>query len=116
MKRFVLCLSLAVLGLSVLAASDIGFIESFSLARDRAASLKQLIPGTEDYYYFHALHYLQQEQYEKVREQFKPWVERHGETGRYYEILTRLHLHEYDRNPQKTLQYIKDRLGLSFDH
>ena len=33
-----------------------GYIESFSLAKDRVAALSQLIPGTEDYYYYHCLH------------------------------------------------------------
>jgi hypothetical protein len=31
-------------------AGEIGFVEDFALARDRAAALRQLIPGTEDYY------------------------------------------------------------------
>src|SRR5689334_12700129 len=31
---------------------EIGFIEDFSLATDRGVPLKQLIPGTEDYYYY----------------------------------------------------------------
>ena len=30
-------------------------IEAFALAKDRKIPLAQLIPGTEDYYYFHAL-------------------------------------------------------------
>ena len=38
---------------------DIGFVEDFALAKDRTTALKQLIPGTEDYYYYHCLHYLQ---------------------------------------------------------
>src|SRR6188768_2168940 len=36
-------------------AADVGYVEDFALARDRAAALQQLIPGTEDYYYYHAL-------------------------------------------------------------
>jgi len=47
-------------------AGDINFNEDFALAKDRAASLKQLIPGTEDYYYFHCLHYLNTGQFEKI--------------------------------------------------
>ena len=37
-------------------ATEIGYIEDFALARDRTVPLKQLIPGTEDYYYYHAIH------------------------------------------------------------
>ena len=32
----------------------IDFIEDFALAEDRTIPLKQLIPGTEDFYYYHA--------------------------------------------------------------
>ena len=35
---------------------EIGFIEEFALAPDREDVLKSLIPGTQDYYYYHALH------------------------------------------------------------
>src|SRR4051812_14333083 len=43
---------LAALGSVVLltptsSAADIGFVEDFALAKDRAAALKQLIPGTD---------------------------------------------------------------------
>ncbi|MBL8825025.1 MAG: hypothetical protein JNJ77_20725 [Planctomycetia bacterium] len=117
MKRFmtglVVCLGLFTMAL---AAGDIGFIESFALSKDRSQSLKQLIPGTEEYYYYHCLHFLQTEQFQKVREFSKPWVERHGETGRYLDIQTRLALHEYDRQPEATLKYLRDRLGIQFLH
>ncbi|MFT3880481.1 MAG: hypothetical protein QM703_12565 [Gemmatales bacterium] len=116
MKRFMLGLIVCATALSVMMAGDIGFIETFSLAKDRNASLKQLIPGTEDYYYFHCLHYLQTEQYQKVRELNKPWVDRHGESQRYLEIQARMALQEYDRNPQQSLGFLKHRLGLYFGH
>ena len=38
----------------VCAQQEIGFIEDFALAADRKEALRQLIPGTEDYYYYHA--------------------------------------------------------------
>ena len=31
-------------------AAEIGYLEDFALAKDRAIPLQQLIPGTEDYY------------------------------------------------------------------
>ena len=95
---------------------EIGFIEDFALAPDRAAALKQLVPGTEDYYYYHALHFLNVEQYEKARELTGPWHQRHGQTGRLTEIQTRLALLTYDKNPQATLDYLRNKLGLNFGH
>jgi hypothetical protein len=37
-------------------AQEIGYVETFSLADDRAAALKELVPGTDDFYYYRALH------------------------------------------------------------
>ncbi|MFO0905083.1 MAG: hypothetical protein U0939_18905 [Pirellulales bacterium] len=97
-------------------AAEIGFVEQYVLAPDRTVPLKQLIPGTEDYYYFHALHYLSTEQFEKVRELLGPWVQRHNRTPRVVEIETRLALLTYDKDPQKTLEYLRQRLNLPFQH
>ena len=41
---------------------EVGFIEKFALADDRRAVLSELIPGTEDFFYFHALHYQNEKQ------------------------------------------------------
>ena len=40
---------------ALLEAQETSFLEKFSLAADRDAALKELIPGTDDYYYYHAL-------------------------------------------------------------
>lgn len=115
MKRVILCLALVSLPASA-AADEVGFVEDFALARDRAASLRQLIPGTEDYYYYHALHALNTEQYEKAEALTKPWLERFGQTPRLTEIQTRFALLSYPRDPQRSLAYLRNRLGLRFDH
>ena len=60
----------------------VGYVEDFALAKDRAAAFKPLIPGTEDYYYYHALHLLNTAQYDKVDPILRPWGERHGRTAR----------------------------------
>ncbi len=97
-------------------AADIGYVEAFALAQDRAAALKQLVPGTEEYYYYHALHALQTEQYEAAGELFRPWLNRFGRTPRFVEIETRLALLTFDRDPKKAFDYVRGRLGLRFDH
>lgn len=101
---------------SITSGGEIQFVEDFSLATDRPAVLKQLIPGTEDYYYYHALHYLNTEQFEKARELFTPWHQRHGQSGRLTEIQTRLALLSYDKSPQDSLNYFRQRLGLNYGH
>ncbi|MEI6177273.1 MAG: hypothetical protein WCS43_10300, partial [Verrucomicrobiota bacterium] len=39
------------------AENEVGFIERFALATDREKALGELVPGSEDYYFFHCLHY-----------------------------------------------------------
>ena len=97
-------------------AADIGYVEDFALAKDRAAALKQLIPGTEDYYYYHALHALNTGNFDAVDGIVKPWVQRHSHTQRVYEILVRKALLTYDKNPRGTADYLINHLGLRFDH
>src|SRR6478672_11820468 len=97
-------------------AGEVGFVEDFALARDRSAALRQLIPGTEDYYFYHALHALQTEQYDQAVALMKPWLERFGQTPRLTEVQIRHALLTYDRDPQKTLAYLRNKLSLRFDH
>ena len=47
-------------------AGEISFLENFSLAPDRSVALETLIPGTEDYFYYHSLHLQNQEKYAEV--------------------------------------------------
>ncbi|MFO0926018.1 MAG: hypothetical protein U0736_03140 [Gemmataceae bacterium] len=95
---------------------DIGYVEDFALAKDRADALKALIPGTEDYYYYHCLHLLNTGQFDKVITLTRPWLERFGQTARLTEIQTRHALLSYDKDPKNTLAYLTRRLNLHFDH
>src|SRR5687768_8869375 len=70
-------------------AGEVGYVEDFALAADRATALRRLVPGTEDYYYYHALHLLNTGQLDKVRTQTAPWRERFGQTPRLTEVETR---------------------------
>ena len=97
-------------------AADVGFIEAFALAKDRTASLKHLVPGTEDFYYYHGLHALNTEQDETFVGQTRPWRERFGQTPRLTELQTRHRLLTFDQNPKKTLDYVRAKLGVRFDH
>ena len=92
-------------------------MEEFALAEDRDEFLQQLVPGTEDYYYYHCLHYQHTGQLERVGELLPLWMDRHGHTGRYQEICHRQALLSYsDADPDESLRYLTDQLGLRFDH
>ncbi len=116
MKRLTVSLAWVLLLATLAAAGEIGFVEDFALAKDRNASLRQLIPGTEDYYYYQCLNFLNTEQYEKAEALTRPWLQRFGQTPRLTEIQTRHALLTYERNPQRTLDYLRQRLNLRFDH
>jgi hypothetical protein len=96
-------------------AGEIGWIEKFALATDRTVPLEQLIPGTEDYYYYHALHYQSTEQWGKVEPLLKAWVERYNWTGRALEVQNRQALLTYKQDPQPALELIRRRLNLHFN-
>ncbi len=97
-------------------AGEIGWIEEYSLATDRSVPLKQLIPGTEDYYYYNCLYNESQGQWAQVDELLKAWVARYNWTPRAIEIDNRRALLTYDKDPKRTLDLIRNRLNLQFNH
>jgi hypothetical protein len=97
-------------------AGEIGYVEDFSLAKDRSVPLGHLIPGTEDYFYYHALHLQNNGQFDEVDELLKPWIKEHKYTDRVREILNRQALLKYEEDPQASLEYIRQQLGIEFNH
>lgn len=116
MKIFTTIGMLCFLSTLPLAANEVGFLEDFSISPDRSRVLTQLIPGTEDYYYYHCLYHLNRGEYEKLNAYIGPWKTRIGQTARLNEIETRAALLSYDRNPQATLRYIQQKMNLGFHH
>src|SRR5436190_24305871 len=82
------------------AANEVGFIEKFALAPDREKALGELVPGSEDYYFFHALHY-QNTRYEaKLADILAQWKKRFpDESARRRMIENREALIHYDTTP-----------------
>ena len=97
-------------------AGEIGFVEDFALAEDREAVLSRLVPGTEDYFYFHALHLLNTEKYAEVERLLADWVKAHGETPRVWEIRSRRALLTFAIAPQESVAYLERRLGVFYPH
>ena len=92
-------LSLGCLSFGILEANTIGYVEKFSLAQDRDEALKQLIPGTRDYYYYHALHAQHRGDQQELKRVLGLWVNRHGHTSRVKEIRNRRALLDFEKNP-----------------
>src|SRR5262245_27238804 len=95
---------------------DIPYDETYALCDDRARALQQLIPGTEDYYYYHCLFHEQQGRLDEVAKLLAVWVERHGRTARVEEIENRRTLLGLQKDPKPALERIRRGLGLSFNH
>ncbi|KKM90713.1 hypothetical protein LCGC14_1235890, partial [marine sediment metagenome] len=120
MKRITLMVlvaaALASVGATAHGAGEIGFVEEFALSADRSVPLKQLIPGTEDYYYYHCLDYQNTGKLAEVEDLLKLWIKRYGHTARVKQIRNRQALLKYNRDPRGSLDFIKWRLGLKFNH
>jgi len=117
MNRHVLfALSCVIAACGVANAGEIPFLEDFALAKDRNVPLKTLIPGTEDYYYFQCLHLQHQGKYAEVEAVLAAWVRKFKNTPRIREMQNRQHLLRYAKNPQRTLEFLRTRLGLNLNH
>ena len=100
----------------LLHAKGIGYVEKFSLAEDREEALKLLVPGSREYYYYHALHAQNKGDAQEVKRILDLWIKRYGHTGRAKEVLNRQALLNYGEEPDDTIDYLKRELRLGFNH
>lgn len=96
--------------------NEIGFVETFSLAPDRAKVLEQLTPGTDDYYFYHCLHHQNSGERDLFKKIMELWTQRQGTTPRATMLSLRQDLLDYSADPSATLVSLISRLGLSFHH
>ena len=96
--------------------NEIGFIEKFALAADRESVLSQLIPGSEDFYFFHALHYQNKRDTAKLKATLAQWAKRFPDSAQRKIIENREALLDYDAHPAATLKFLRDRLHPELDH
>ncbi|MEZ0387647.1 MAG: hypothetical protein ACAI34_11300, partial [Verrucomicrobium sp.] len=83
-RRFRLASLLAalplLLPLTSQAEHETGFIERFALAADREKVLGELVPGSEEYYFFHALHYQNSRNTARLADIMAEWRKRFRDT------------------------------------
>ncbi len=106
------------LGATALArpGNEPGFVETFVLSENREAALARLVPGTEEHYYFHALHWQNTGATQRLAEVLEAWGKRFPESGLRREILNREALMTFGKEPQRTLAYLREQLGPRLDH
>ena len=99
-------------------AEPIGLMEKYALADDHGQMLAELIPGSEDYFFYHCLHYQTIGQTDRSEDILKQWLaEKKGrETPVIAGMLDRQRLLTYDESPQRTIDYLVKRFGVNFNH
>ncbi|MCI5221987.1 MAG: hypothetical protein D3924_04785, partial [Candidatus Electrothrix sp. AR4] len=96
------------------AEEEISYNERFVL--DRTAALQELIPGTEDYYYYTALDLELHGKLAASKKIIDAGVKKYGHTTRLRELENRHVLKAYSENPADSLNYIRRNLNLRFHH
>ena len=92
----------------------ISFDEKFVFDPENA--LKELIPGTQDYYYYSCLHLQHKKEFAKVNQLLKTWGEKFVKSERYKIILNRQMLFLYEQSPSATQKHLIRELRLQFNH
>ncbi|WP_428261538.1 hypothetical protein [Haliangium sp.] len=95
---------------------DLEQLERFALGDDREAALAELVPGTEDYYHYHCLHYQHTGRLRDSYELIERWLARHGRSERWRRASHRQALLSWEHDPQGCVDYLSQALALSFDH
>ena len=108
--------ALALLLTPILAAQDIGFSERYVLADDRRVPLQELVPGSEEHYYWNVLDLQNQRKLPEAEALLAQFTEKYPQSGRREMLFNRQRLLSYGRDGVGTRDYLKRVLGLRFDH
>jgi hypothetical protein len=94
----------------------IGFEEDFALARDREAVLKELVPGSQEAYFYRCLHLQNERRLDAVPPLLAEWIERYGRSPRVEEIENRQLLLGLRARSLEDVRAASAATGLRFDH
>lgn len=95
---------------------ETSFAEKFALAEDRREALGELIPGTEEYFFYHCLHFQNELALEQAESILNQWRTKFGDTDQVSKMVARQMMLAYHKNPQRTLKFLRDKLKLNFNH
>ena len=112
----VVLLSAAILVVPGAAAQELDFLERFALAEDREEALKELVPGTRDYFYFHCLHFQNSGRLDEADAVLQAWHRMDKKSSGLDQMRNRQALLRYGGDPQPSLDYLRQKLGLHFNH
>ncbi|MEC9124169.1 MAG: hypothetical protein VX969_08485, partial [Verrucomicrobiota bacterium] len=109
-------LLLASLAICQVQAAPISFLEKFAISENREDTLKELIPGTREYYYYHALHAQNQGDAQELKRIIGLWIKRYGHSSQVKEIQNRQALLDFEKEPEKTYSHLKNEFRPNFNH
>lgn len=97
--------------------SDLEFLEAFVWG-DRAAALKELVPSTDDYFFFHCLHHQLAGDRVAFQQTLEQWrAANQGQwNARMIELRRRQRLMDFDRDPEELWSFLRSDQNLRFDH
>lgn len=99
-------------------AESLEFREAFAWG-DREKALALLVPNTEDFYYFTALHHQLSGDEAAFEATMMDWVQfsrPQSPTARFLEMARREALLRFDRRPEDVWEMIRRELNLNFNH
>ena len=105
--------------------NEISLAEAYVFADNKTDFLSTLVPGSEEYYFYHTLFFQNQSLKDKAQlknsaRMIYEWENNKShpsvKSQRLQELKNRQALLEYDKNPAKTLEYLKKQLGIGFNH
>ncbi len=112
--RFVLTTLILITGCVL--GGEISYNENFALADDRETALSELIPGTQDYYYYNALNLELKGDLKGSKKMIDAGVKKYKHSALLRELENRYALKMYEKDPEYSRKYIINRLNLHFNH
>ena len=99
-------------------AEPVTWMERYALSGDREAMLAELIPGSEDYYFYHCLFYQTTGNLERSEAMLAEWLaaNKGKESPAIIAMTDRQRLLGYEASPQRSVDYLVRRLGIQLDH
>ncbi len=98
-------------------AESLEFQEAFAWG-DRTEALSMLVPGTEDFFYYTCLHHELEGEFEAFDREFARWKASNGDrwTSRMHELHRRRSLSAFEREPERTWEFLRTQAGHRFNH
>jgi len=111
-------LAALLVGFTAVHAEPVSWMERYALAKDREAMLAELIPGSDDYFFYHCLFYQTNGKLERSEAMLAEWRDsKNGkETAAIVAMTDRQRLLTYEASPKRSIDYLVRRLGIDLNH